>query len=210
MRTAGCVRDRRVSRCCHQCLVRSAGRVHYLAPFWRALPRALQEVTARLPRLNTLELAAQQLARQEADFRLLVEAGSMFIAPSPIMRRLAEQAGVAPDRIVDLPYGVPSEFVGAAREKLPSLTLRVGFLRTAGGGERRRRAVAGGHLAAAEPSNRAESVRHGAAGGGRVSSPARRDGRPGLTDPFPRHHRPEPVAGDSSPPGRHRAAEPLA
>ena len=164
---------------CHQCLA-EIGRA-------RALPGAVLAAIAAGSSGRHRATAASEhagagcasdCAPGKRTFELLVDAGSMFIAPSPIMRRLAEQAGVAPDRIVDLPYGVPSEFVGAAREKHAVTDAEGGVFRTAGAGERRRRAAAGGHLAAAEPASRAESVRRGAAGSGRVSGPARRDSRP--------------------------------
>ena len=112
---------------CHQCVLESAGRVHYAGPVWRMLPKSIQRLTAHVPRVETLENVWQKLASNAAFFDLLRRAGTLFVAPSPIMSRLASRAGVERDRILNLPYGVPDGFVGQARAKSPSSSLRLGF-----------------------------------------------------------------------------------
>ena len=112
---------------CHQCLLESAGRLHLAGPLWRKLPPRIRQASKHLPRIDIFELSSRRLAAEAAEFQQLVSARSVFVAPSPIMRRLAENAAVPPGRIIDLPYGVPSDFVGAARQKTSSCSLRLAY-----------------------------------------------------------------------------------
>lgn len=112
---------------CHQCLAETDGRIHHVAPLWRSVPRPIQKLSAKLPRLTSLESRWAALQLDRTLFDLVKDGESVFVAPSPIMRRLAERAGVARDRIVDLPYGVSDQFIQSAGAKSVSETLRVGF-----------------------------------------------------------------------------------
>jgi glycosyltransferase involved in cell wall biosynthesis len=116
-------------RDCHRCVLTPYRKLSLLQPAWARLPASLRAAILEFgpASLATLELQWQDLEQRARLFRYSLAPHAVFVAPTKIMRRLAEENGVAPDRILDMPYGVPKEFVGAARPKIPSLGARVGY-----------------------------------------------------------------------------------
>jgi glycosyltransferase involved in cell wall biosynthesis len=117
-------------RDCHRCTLTPYRRLSLLQPAWTRLPASLKERILKFESTSLAPLGLQwrDLEQRARFFRRLLVPHAVFVAPSKIMRRLAEENGVAPDRLLDMPYGVPKAFVGAGRPKTPSLVVRIGYL----------------------------------------------------------------------------------
>jgi glycosyltransferase involved in cell wall biosynthesis len=116
-------------RDCHRCVLTPYRKLSFMQPVWARLPTSLRAGMLKFgpASLATLEVQWEDLDQRARLFRSLLAPHAAFVAPTKLMRRLAEENGVAPDRILDMPYGVPKAFVGAARPKIPSLVARIGY-----------------------------------------------------------------------------------
>ncbi len=115
---------------CQRCVLMPFARLSRLQPAWSRFPKSVRRALLALgpASLSPLESIWDDFEGRQRLFHDKLASYATFIAPSPIMRRLAEENGVPAHCIVDMAYGVPGSFLGAGRPKTPSDVLRVGFL----------------------------------------------------------------------------------